>query len=98
DRAGEVAVVEALDLLQRRDRLGVTGQERLGLVLLRVLELARERPPDGQHEQEAEAEDVELRLGLRGERQEPRKGRQPTRAQRPRATRLARTAAGRRAP
>ena len=45
DRGRELAAREALDGVQRLDRLGVAGQERRRLVLLRVLELARLASP-----------------------------------------------------
>jgi hypothetical protein len=61
DRGRQLAARVALDGLERLDRLGLAGEERDRLVLLRVLELAGEQPADDRRDEEEDAGDDELR-------------------------------------
>ena len=60
DGGRQLAAGIALDGLERLDRLGLAGEEGGRLVLLRVLELAREEPADDRRDDEEDGRDHEL--------------------------------------
>ena len=70
-RGRQLAARVALDGLERLDRLGLAGEEGDGLVLLRVLELAREQPADDRRDEEEDDRHRELRALAGRECEEP---------------------------